>query len=50
MSNFEGLGLILVASKKISLRKIKAELLKQFVLSLKEVVFKYRANRYGMQK
>ena len=35
--------------KKISVRKIKAELLKQYVMSLKEVVFKYRANRNGMQ-
>ena len=49
ISNFEGLGLILVASKKISVRKIKAELLKQYVMSLKELVFKYRANRNGMQ-
>ena len=28
--------------KKISVRKIKAELLKQYVMSLKEVVCKYR--------
>ena len=35
--------------KKISVRKIKAELLKQYVMSLKEVVCKYRANRNGMQ-
>ena len=35
--------------KKISARKIKAELLKQYVMSLKEAVFKYRAMRNGMQ-
>ena len=28
--------------KKISVRKIKAELLKQYVMSLKEVVWKHR--------
>ena len=28
--------------KKISVRKIKAELLKQYVMSLKEVAFRYR--------
>ena len=32
-----------------SVRKIKAELLKQYVMSLKEVACKYRANRNGMQ-
>ena len=31
--------------KKISVRKIKAELLKQYVRSLKEVVCKYRGQR-----
>ena len=36
-------------SKKVSVRKIKTELLKQYVMSLKEVVYKYRANRNGMQ-
>ena len=35
--------------KKIMARKIKAELLKKNVMSLKEVVFKYRASRNGMQ-
>ena len=34
--------------KKTSVRKIKAELLRQCVMSLKEVVCKYRANRNGM--
>ena len=34
---------------KIRVRKIKAELLKQYVMSLKEVVCKYKANRNGMQ-
>ena len=29
-------------SKKASVRKIKTELLKQYVMSLKEVVYKYR--------
>ena len=28
--------------EKLSVRKIKAELLKQYVMSLKEVVYKYR--------
>ena len=51
ISNFEGLGLILVASKKkISVRMIEAELLKQYVISLKEVVCKYRANRNEMKQ
>ena len=31
--------------KKISVRKIKAELLRQYVRSLKEVVCKYRGQR-----
>ena len=36
--------------EKNSVRKIKAELLKQYVTSLKEVVCKYRGgNRKGMQ-
>ena len=35
--------------KKLSVRKIKAELLKQYIMSLKEVLCKYRANRNGMQ-
>ena len=35
--------------KKISGRKIKAELLQQYVMSLKGVVCKYTANRNGMQ-
>ena len=35
--------------KKVSVRKIKAELLQQYVMSLKGVVCKYTANRNGMQ-
>ena len=36
--------------EKNSVRKIKAELLKQYVTSLKEAVCKYRGqNRKGMQ-
>ena len=35
--------------KKISVRKIKAELLKEYVMSLKKVVCKDRASRNGMQ-
>ena len=49
INNFEGLGLIPVVKTNISVRKIKTELLKQYVVSLKEVVWKYRANRNEMQ-
>ena len=35
--------------KKVSVRKIKAELLTQYVTSLKKVVCKDRASRNGMQ-
>ena len=35
--------------KKINVRKIKAELLKQYVMSLKKAVCKDRANRNRMQ-
>ena len=35
--------------KKTSVRKIKTELNKQYVMILKEVFFKYRANRNGMR-
>ena len=35
--------------KKISVRKIKAELLKEYVMSLKKVVCKDRGSRNGMQ-
>ena len=45
INNFQDWGLILVARKKISVRKIKVELLKQYVVSLKKVVYKDRASR-----
>ena len=35
--------------KKINVRKIKAELLMQYVMIFEEGVCKYRANRNGMQ-
>ena len=35
--------------KKISVRKIKDELLKQYVMSSKKAVYKDRTNRNGMQ-
>ena len=35
--------------KKISVRKIKAEPLKQYAMSLKKVICKDRANRNGIQ-
>ena len=35
--------------KKVSVREIKAELLKQYIMSLKEGVCKYSANRHGLQ-
>ena len=35
--------------KKISVRKIKAELVKQYVMGLRKVIFKDWANRNGIQ-
>ena len=50
ISNFEGWDLILVAKKKkIGVRKIKAELFKEYVMSLKKIVCKDRARRNGMK-
>ena len=46
---FWGLGPDPRCLEKISVRKIKAELLKQYVVSLKKVACKDRANRNGMQ-
>ena len=48
MSNFEGEALILVDQKKNKCKK--AELLKQYVMSLKKVVCKDREGRNGMQQ